>query len=111
MYFGVELQLSVGAMPSMRQDGISSTGACGGTESSSNGSRTPGGSSGHRIISLESSCGGTSSQKTEKKTFYSRIPPLGRSGSTDRKSSTISSTATIKYLRFHVILNLYSRCV
>jgi hypothetical protein len=96
-------------MPGMRPEGMSTGGAgggCGGVgggteSSSSNGSRTPGGSSaGHRIISLDSGTGSVgSSQKTEKKTFYSRIPPLGRSGSTDRKSTTAnisSSNATIK---------------
>lgn len=65
----------------------------------SNGSRTPGSSS-NRIITVDSGANGPNSQKAEKKTFYSRIPPLGRSGSTDKKSSAsaIISNASIKYV-------------
>lgn len=87
-------------------------GGGGGRDGFGNGSCTPGSTStshghhhhhSHMLSPLDGGASGptsiSSSQKAEKKTFYSRIPPLGRSGSgSDKKSSIISNStsSTIK---------------
>jgi len=79
-------------MSSMRQsegfigDGLSIL------ENVSNESRAPGSSSDHRIISMDTGSN-VSSHKMEKKAFYSRIPPYGRTGSADKKTAVVSNTS------------------
>ncbi|ODM95401.1 DCN1-like protein 3 [Orchesella cincta] len=94
---------SLGAGASGGMSGKNSEGGGNGRDGFGNGSCTPGSAStphhNHHLMisSLDGAASGptsvSGSQKAEKKTFYSRIPPLGRSGS-DKKSSIISNNTS-----------------